>query len=163
MNTSSGESERLCKEPVSVWVLLLGIAALMGFVFFDGLKLMVDWWERPEYSHGYLIPLISVFLIWQKKDKLEQVPYEGSWAGIFIVMMGVMLFFLGELSTLYTIIQYSFLVVLIGVALAFMGWRAFKIIWVPLLILTFMIPLPQFLYTNLSAQLQLISSQFQYF
>jgi exosortase D (VPLPA-CTERM-specific) len=159
MKTSSPEPEVLWKEPVSVWALSLVISALMGFVFFDGLKLMVEWWERPEYSHGYIIPFIAAFLIWQKKDKLEQTQFQGSWAGVILVVVGVLLYFAGELSTLYTIIQYAFLIVTAGIALTFMGWRAFKIIWVPLLILAFMVPLPTFLYNNLSAQLQLISSE----
>ena len=159
MNAARTEPQLVWKGPASVWVVLLGVATLLGFVFFDGLKYMVTWWERPEYSHGYLIPLITAFLIWQKKDKLQNVQFEGSWAGILLTVFGVLIFFAGELSTLYTIIQYSFLIAVAGVALAFMGWRAFKIIWVPLLILAFMIPLPNFLYNNLSAQLQLISSQ----
>lgn len=159
MNSSKTEPQVVWKDPVNVWAMLLGMAALLGFIFFDGLKFMVMWWERPEYSHGYLIPFISAFLIWQSRDKLELMQYEGSWAGMLIVLAGVLTYFAGELSTLYTIIQYSFLMVVIGAALAFMGWKAFKIIWVPLLILAFMIPLPNFLYNNLSAQLQLISSQ----
>lgn len=159
MNVLKMETKMIWKNSPNIWIMLLGIAALMGFVFFDGLKLMVLWWERPEYSHGYLIPLISAFLIWQKKDELELVPYEGSWTGFVIVLMGLLLYFAGELSTLYTIIQYSFLVVVMGAVLTLMGWKAFKIIWVPLLILAFMIPLPNFLYNNLSAQLQLISSE----
>jgi exosortase D (VPLPA-CTERM-specific) len=56
-------------------------------------------------------------------------------------------------------VQYAFLITLYGVLLSLMGWRAFRIILVPLLILIFMIPLPNFLYNNLSAQLQLVSSQ----
>lgn len=141
-------------------VIILGLSLIaIGFIFYGGLRQMVFFWGREEYSHGYIIPFIVAFLIWQKKDKLEQIPYEGSWIGVVVLLLGVTLYFMGELSALYTIIQYAFLIVLIGVTLAFMGPRAFKIIWVPLLMLAFMIPLPQFLYNNLSAQLQLISSQ----
>lgn len=144
--------------PLALVTLGLALVAI-GIIFYDGLRQMVFFWGREEYSYSYLIPFIAVFLLWQKKDKLELEPYEGSWIGIFILATGVLLYFAGELSALYTIIQYSFLVVIIGVVLVFMGWRAFKIIWVPLLVLAFMIPLPQFLFNNLSAQLQLISSQ----
>ena len=61
-----------------------------------------------------------------------------------LVVIGVGLSFLGDLSTLYIVVQYAFLVVLAGLALTFMGWRGFKEIWVPLLLLAFMIPLPTF-------------------
>jgi len=69
------------------------------------------------------------------------------------------LYLAGELSALYVIVQYSFLVVLAGLILALLGWRAFKIIWAPLVILLFMIPLPNFIYQGLSGQAQLISSK----
>jgi len=141
--------------------LLFGTAFIaLVVIYFDGLSLMVRWWEtREEYGHGYIIPFISAFLIWQKKDTLETIDFNGSWLGVFILILGLFLFYLGELSAVYTIIQYAFLVALYGVFYAVMGYRAFKIIWVPLLILFFMIPLPNFLFFNLSSQLQLISSQ----
>ncbi len=159
MKTPYADAKEIWKEPVSLWILLLGTAALVGFVFSNGLKLMVEWWGRPEYSYGYLIPFITLFLIWQKKDQLERTPFDGSWAGVSVVAVGLLLFFAGELSTLYNVIQYSFLVVAIGIVLATLGWNAFKIIWVPLTILVFMIPLPNFLFFNLTQQLQLISSE----
>ncbi|MHB8257933.1 MAG: VPLPA-CTERM-specific exosortase XrtD [Acidiferrobacterales bacterium] len=158
MKNSSTEITGVWKESLSVWLFLLGMAALIGFIFSSGLTLMVRWWHQPAYSYGYLIPFITLFLIWQKKDQLERIPFDGSWWGIIVVAMGVLLFLAGELSTLLNVIQYAFLVVTVGVVLATLGWRAFKVVWVPLTILVFMIPLPNFLFFNLTQQLQLISS-----
>ncbi|HED12059.1 MAG TPA: VPLPA-CTERM-specific exosortase XrtD [Gammaproteobacteria bacterium] len=128
-------------------------------MFYDSLDLMVQWWSQDEYSHGYLIPAIVIFLIWQKKDGLEKIPFRGSWVGLLLVVLGILFYYIGELGTVYTIIQYAFLVSLAGLVLAFTGWEAFKKIAIPLIILMFMIPLPAFIYNNLSAQLQLTSSQ----
>ena len=160
MNTSGTETPDVWKESVSMWLFLLGIAALVGFIFANGLTHMVEWWTHPAYSYGYLIPLITLFLIWQKKDQLERISFTGSWWGIVVVAFGVLLFFAGELSTLYNVIQYAFLVATFGIVLAALGWKAFKVVWVPLTILVFMIPLPNFLFFNLTQQLQLISSEF---
>lgn len=148
------------KEDRNIWILLaLALVALI-VVYFDGLQFMVEWWtEREEYGHGYIIPFITLFLIWQKSDELEKMEYSSSWIGVAVFAIGLFLFYLGELSSIYTIIQYSFLIALYGVVLALLGWRAFKIIFVPLLILLFMIPLPNFIFNNLSSQLQLISSE----
>ncbi|MHB8533833.1 MAG: VPLPA-CTERM-specific exosortase XrtD [Sulfuricaulis sp.] len=159
MTPSSAETQAVWKEPFRVWLVLLVIAALMGFAFYDGLKVTVEAWSQPEYSHGYLIPFIVIFLIWQRKDRLEQVPFVGSWIGILVMVLGVLLLFAGKLSTHYSIIEYSFVIVLMGIVLAMMGWRAFKIIWAPLIMLLFMFPIPVFLFATLSTQLQLISSQ----
>ena len=79
--------------------------------------------------------------------------------GVLTVLLAIGAFFLGELSTIYTLIEYAFIVVLIGLVLSFAGLKAFRVILVPLIILFFMVPLPNFLYNNLSAELQLISSR----
>lgn len=142
------------------WATIASTAALLIFIFFSGIKRMIQTWiEFDEYSYAYFIPVITVFLIWQKKDLLEKNPFTGSWIGFIIVCLGIGMFILGELSTLYIVIQYTFLVVIFGLALSLMGWRDYKLIVVPLVLLIFMVPLPNFLYQNLSSQLQLISSQ----
>jgi len=133
--------------------------AIVIAAFHTGLSLMVQKWESaPEYSHGFLIPLISLFLIWQRRDELRKMEFKGSWAGVSILLAGLVLFVLGDLSTITTIVQYAFVIVLFGLTLASMGRRPFKLLLVPLVLLLFMVPLPNFFYNNLSSQLQLLSS-----
>jgi exosortase D (VPLPA-CTERM-specific) len=74
-------------------------------------------------------------------------------------MAGLAGYVLGELSTIYTIIQYSFLLTLFGVLVTTMGWSGFRLIWIPFAYLIFMVPLPEFLRVALSGELQLISSE----
>jgi len=146
--------------PLQVWAVAFCAAALACVLAFDGVKLMLETWaSAEEYGYGFFIPAVILFLIWQKRDQLERLPFEGSWVGVVLVLLGLGLMLLGELSTLYVVIQYSFLVVLFGLVLAFVGWPAFKIIWIPLVLLIFAIPLPNFLYQGLSAAMQLLSSQ----
>ncbi len=142
-----------------MWVILAAALGLLGIIFYEGLSATVRAWGQEEYSHGYMIPLVVAFLIWQKKDQLEKVRFSDSWIGAVIVLLGVGLYFVGELSTLYIIIQYAFLVTLFGVAFCMVGWEGMRKIWIPLLFLIFMIPLPSFLFNNLSSLLQLISSE----
>ena len=140
-----------------ITLFLLGIPLIT--LFYDGLQHMVGYWNnREEYSHGILIPFIVIFLIWQKKDRIEKLSYKNSWLGFVVVIAGVALLFMGKLSTLYTIMEYSFVMVLTGLALAMMGWRTLKVIIAPISMLLLMIPLPNFILNNLSAELQLISS-----
>jgi exosortase D (VPLPA-CTERM-specific) len=151
---------------VPVWRLTLGpiaaaaaVSVLSLWLFWDGLALMGNWWlTNPEYSHCLLIPPIAAFLIWQQKDRLEQLPFLGSWWGVALVLLGGALLVLGQLGTIYTVVQYAYLVTLYGLVLSFTGSRVFRILLVPMFILLFMIPLPQFFLFNLSAKLQLLSS-----
>jgi exosortase D (VPLPA-CTERM-specific) len=96
--------------------------------------------------------------VWQQRDRLEQVDFRGSWWGIAWVLFGGFLLLLGQLSTVYTVVQYAYLVTLYGLVLAFTGPRAFRLLAMPLLVLVFMVPLPQFVLANLSTKLQLLSS-----
>jgi exosortase D (VPLPA-CTERM-specific) len=134
--------------------------AMSIWLFWDGLVRMWDWWlELPEYSHAILIPPIAVFLIWQRKDRLERMTFSGSWWGVSLVLLGGFMLFIGELGTVYTLIQYAYFVTLFGLVLALSGTAAFRVVLAPLLILLLSIPLPQFLLANLSTKLQLLSSE----
>lgn len=141
-----------------LWGLLLVSLGLIAFIYRDGLALMAKWWEREEYSHGYMIPLVALFLLWQRINELPQKTKAGSWYGFVLAAAGLFAFFLGELSALYTVIQYGFLLSLVGITLAFFGTASMRMTWAAFAYLIFMIPLPNFLYNNLSSQLQLWSS-----
>ena len=159
MPGNNNEAQPLWRMSLLSWGLVLGAGIGITALFFEAVSLMVLWWEKDEYSHGYMIPPIVAFLIWQKKNLLEQVKFSGSWAGVVFLAFGLFLFYAGQLNAPYIVIQYGFLITLAGLLLAFMGWQAFRFIWVPLLILAFMVPLPNIIYRNLSAALQLISSE----
>lgn len=151
---------RIWKTKPVLWGLFFVVSLIVVAIFREGLSHMVATWEsREEYSHGFLIPFISLFLIWQKKDQIERMPFLGSWYGFSLVIVGILFFIAGNLSALYIVIQYAFLLVVAGLMWSFMGWKGLKLIWVPLLMLLFMIPFPDFFLNNLSAQLQLLSSQ----
>ena len=133
--------------------------ALLGVISYDGLVEMAKFWEKDEYSHGYMIPLVAAFLAWQKRETLAEVARPGSWLAIAVLLASLFLWLLGEISAIYTLIQYAFIGGILGVTMAFVGFSGIKVIWAAIAYLIFMIPLPQFLYANLSQELQLISSQ----
>lgn len=148
------------KEPPTLLASLLILLALIAFTFFEGIAELLRVWEvKEEYSYGYLIPFITLFLLWQKTESLRSIAYTGSWAGPVVILAAICLFVIGDLATLYLVTQLSMLLVIAGIALALTGWQGFRIIWVPLLLLAFMVPLPQFFLTEISNQLQLLSSQ----
>ena len=148
------------RQPLLVWLVLAAAAGLLYAAFHVGLHGMVRvWGDLEEYSFGYMVPAITAFLIWQRKDQLERLPFDGTWLGPTAVVAGTFVLMLANLSTITVLEQYAFLLTLFGVALALMGRTAFRIILVPLCILVFMIPLPFFMINQLSEVLQLVSSE----
>jgi exosortase D (VPLPA-CTERM-specific) len=146
-------------NPIAL-VFLVCAAVLAAVPFWEDLGALFDIWNiRPEYSHGILIPPIAAFLVWRERGWLSTTRFTGSWIGVGIASCGLLLWGVGKLSTISTIVQYAFLIVLYGLVLALTGWAVFKRLWMPLLVLIFMVPLPAFFYSSLSLQLQLISSE----
>lgn len=160
MQTMPGQQNAsLWRVSIFGWTGVFVALFLISFLFYDGIRFLLDQWNLPEYSYGYLIPLISIFLVWQRKDRLAELPFDGSWMGFMVVLIGLGLFMMGSLGSVYAIIQYAMLVVIVGLVLAFSGKKAFRLMVPAMVMLLFMIPLPGFLYHELSGQLQLISSR----
>ncbi len=148
------------RQPNVFWFICIALLAALTIPFYEPIRYMVfRWIHVEEYSHGLFIPFISAFLIWQQKNELAECDFNGSWLGVLLVGFGFLTCMVGELATLYVIIQYGILLIIMGIALSFSGVQAFRRLWLPLAILILMIPLPNFLYNNLSAKLQLLSSQ----
>ena len=148
------------KVPVAQWVIVAFVGAALIAAFLPGLRFMVSNWEQvEEYSYGYFIPIISAFLIWQKSDELRKHELHGAWSGMALVLLAIALGAVSQLSAVRVIGQYGFVIALFGLSVCFIGWKGTRIIAVPLAVLFFMIPLPQFLLRELSQSLQLISSQ----
>jgi exosortase D (VPLPA-CTERM-specific) len=117
------------------------------------------WGSQEEYGYAYFLPFISIYLIWQRRNRLIEAEFQPSWLGVAIVVVAGILFFMGEISTTFTLVQYALVLAVIGLAYAILGWSAFMIVAGPLLLLFFIVPLPPFIYNNLSGKLQLISSE----
>jgi exosortase D (VPLPA-CTERM-specific) len=140
----------------AVMVFTLGVAIVP---FARVLNQLVGMWESaPEYSHCMLIPVISAFLIFRERAVLARMRFKGSWAGVAVLLAGAGLWGVAELSTIWVIEQYAFVVVIYGLTLALVGPEAFRRLWMAMLILLFTIPLPIFFSNSLSLHLELISS-----
>ena len=137
-------------------VLVIG---LLAYMYADSLVFLFSHWIGSEdYSHGIFVPLISAFLVWQVRQRVEQVNRENSWWGVALIAMGLLLFVIGEFSTIYVMLHFSLWMVLVGLVIALIGTRGTKTIGFPLCYLLTAIPLPVFFYASLSSQLQLWSS-----
>lgn len=135
------------------------VTAVLGHMYGDSLAYMVGLWANSEdYSHGFFVPVISLFLIWQARHRIAASEVTYSWWGLVIIAVGLGLYWIGELATLYIVLHVSLWLVLVGLVVSLIGIRGARSIGFPLFYLLACIPLPVFLYANLASQLQLISS-----
>jgi exosortase D (VPLPA-CTERM-specific) len=152
------------RPAINVWLYVCVAVAIGAVVAAGAMQTGIDhmintWLHREEYSHALMIPVISLYLLWQQRAALARLEFQSSWLGVSIILFGALLQFAGVLAAVDTIQQYGLLLAIYGLVVALIGVRATVNLWAPLLLLALMIPLPEFLLQNFSAQLQLISSQ----
>jgi len=92
-------------------VLLVGLPGLLYWPIL--VKLVADWWDDPNYSHGFLVPVFSAYLVWQRRAALTAEVPRGSWrAGLPVLLVGLALLVLGEVGAERFLAASSLVVVL---------------------------------------------------
>lgn len=143
-----------------LWAFFAVTAVLIAYPFMETINDMIYRWDtKEEYGYGYIIPFITLFLIWQRKELLARQPFKPTYAAVPLLLISGMLYFMGAVSTTHTLSQYALVFTILSLAYGVLGWQSFKIVAIPIALLFFMVPLPPFIYNNLSGQLQLISSE----
>ncbi len=124
------------------YILLMFIAAI-GLFYYNTLNWLVGSWINNEYySHGFLVPVISGYIIWNMRKELAATEKKQSQAGLAIFAGGILLQGIGVLWTIRFLSGISLLVTISGVILYLFGWEFIKKIRFPLLFLSLMLPLP---------------------
>lgn len=143
----------------TIWLFVAFTAAF--FVFWNGLVSLGNAWIVPEYSHGPLIPVLSSYLFLRqlREEGVPTTPPKGRWIGFLVVGAGLLIGLIGDIARIPDITTYGMLVWLYGMLLVTFGFNNGWIYWPPVLHLIYMLPLPNFIYWQVSIQLQFISSE----
>ena len=124
----------------------------------DWVRLIPRWWSDPNYTHGFFIPLFSLYFIWEKWDEIIATPAKPSLLGLPVVLLGLGV----KLATLFYdslfISCCSMIVVLAGVILLTLGVRMFRVVAAPVFFLLLMMPLPLPIYERISLPLQRLAA-----
>jgi exosortase D (VPLPA-CTERM-specific) len=142
------------------WVLGT-IATLLAVVAFRGplVELVWRWNTQEEYSHGYLIPLVTAWLLWGRRDVLTDSIARPAWSGAALIALATFVHVIGQLSAILIFSQLAFVIALLGIILAAGGFPLLRASLAPVAFLIFAIPLPSFINAGLSLELQLMSSR----
>lgn len=115
-------------------------------------------WGNEDYSHCYLVPVIFLYLLWASRHALLASMGGSQLPGLLVLILGMMVFLMGRLGSMETLVYGSMWISLAGLALVLLGHKAVKNLVFPYLILIFAVPLPPFLNNQLSFKLRLWSS-----
>lgn len=139
-----------------------GVAALaisISFLYKDILFALVqDWWRDPDFSHGFVVPLVSAYLIWQRRQTVEHLPLKPSWWGLVVIAGAICILLLGILGAELFLSRSSFIFLLAGMVIFFLGWAQFCALIFPWVFLFLMVPIPTILMNQITLPLQFLAS-----
>lgn len=146
---------------LGAWLVLIGI---LGWAYSHTIsRLILAWWEQPDYGHGFFVPVFAVALLWVRRKMVDPMPSGCTWwamafFGLWFVMR------LASAHWAYNVVDsLSILPCLVGLTLFVGGWRALQWAWPSITFLIFMIPLPGFLAVKLRYPLQQLGTSVSVF
>jgi exosortase len=143
------------------WVPWMLLCALMVVLYAHiGVKLVRDWYDFPDSSHGFLIPFFAAFLLWDKRDELRAAPLTPSWTGLWLVVLGLFELLVGVFGADLFLQRTSFVVLVIGLVWTLLGKAMLGRIKFVLFVLLLAIPLPTIVLNQITFPLQLLASSY---
>ncbi len=149
---------RLRSLPTHVWVILSVLVLAVFWTYWPALGIIAQKWSAAHYSHGWLVPFFSLFLLWHRRQYLATVDWKPNWWGLAFIAVAVALrltdgfFFVRWFDTL------SLLPCLAGLCLLLGGWTALRWAWPAIAFLFFMLPLPYSVETAWAYRLRLTAT-----
>ena len=123
------------------------------------IDLVMDWYNDANYSHGFLIPIVSGYLLYRKRSKLADSVGSVDAVGLWLIAAGMVLFVLANGAAEYFTIRFSMIVTLFGLVYYLFGRRTVRCCWFELAFLVFMIPIPYVIYYAAAFPMQLMASK----
>ena len=157
-------SAKSTPSPLNIGGIMCFVVLVLGSlpIFWIGLASLAEAWATPEYSHGPLIPLISLYLFLRELRRAPQALAGDRvirWPGLAVIAVAMTLAVLGNMARIPDIVTYAMIFWIGGVVLVVFGWQRGIRHQLPVLHLIFMLPLPQFLHWKLTIFLQWVSSE----
>lgn len=136
---------------------LLLVLPLLVVMYFRIIPDMVQVWSHDEnYSHGFLVPVIAGYFLWQRWPDLKNREVKPDGIGLAIIVAGVLQLLGGWFGIEYFTMRSSLIVLLAGMTLLWFGREVFKTLALPLGYLIFMVPIPYIIYDMAAFPLKLL-------
>lgn len=118
-----------------------------------------QWWNDPNFSHGFFVPLFSAFVLWQNRGQLMRIPLRPSWSGLLLLAFAMCVLIVGQMGAELFLARSSLLLTLAGLVVLFLGWSFFWATFFPWAFLILMIPIPSIIFNQITFPLQLLASK----
>lgn len=147
------------REELLPWEILLLVSAGLVWGYWNSLVSVARRWEDPLYSHGYLVPVFALVLLWMRKKPIQMASAGESWAGLGLLSAGLAMRLVATHFALITPEMVSFLPSLAGVFLLVGGWSLLRWAGPAIAFLIFMYPLPMAVKEKILLPLQYLATE----
>jgi exosortase len=142
------------------WIPIAWFGALLMACYFPVLRaLALQWSEDADMSHGFFVPVVAAFIVWQRREEILAIKPKPDWRGLALVVWGGLQLWLGALAAELFVTRTSFVVTLIGVVWLLCGAPILRKLAFPLFLCFFMVPIPAVIYSSITFPLQLLASR----
>jgi exosortase len=122
-------------------------------------KLVYDWGADENYSHGFLIVPLAIYLAWERRSRLSALGSQPSGWGLAIVAGSLAVLLAGLLGAELFLSRVAMIGTVVGAIVFVLGWRHLKVLLFPVAVLLLMIPIPTILFNQIVFPLQLLASR----
>jgi exosortase len=123
------------------------------------LRLAAQWMRDEDMGHGFFVPLIAGYIVWQRRDELLQAKASPNAWGLVVIAWGAAQLYIATLGAELFLARTAFIISLAGVVLFLGGTRVLRLTAFPLFLLFFMVPIPAIVYNQVTFKLQLLASR----
>jgi len=147
------------KYLTSIYSQLLLLSISFSIIFYHTFVQMVKQWSQDDnYSHGFLVPFIAGYMIWQKREELAELKISYNNWGLILIVAGMLIYLLGNVGAELFTMRFAIVVSIFGLTVYLTGWPISRRIAVPIFYLVFMIPVPAIIWNKLAFPLQLFAA-----
>ena len=122
-------------------------------------KMIQDWSIDDNFSHGFMIPFISGYLIWQQRKRLSDTLVNPSNWGIILIATSLLFFFIAYIGAEQFTMRFSMILLILSISVYFAGWKFTKAIFPPVAYLIFMIPIPAIIWNKIAFPLKIFATK----
>lgn len=142
------------------WLQLSLLLVVLAALYYRVFGALIDQWIRdPNYSHGFLVPLFSGWVVWKNSKSILQTPRSPHWGGLVVSLFSMVILCLGVLGAENFLARTSFLFLIAGLIVYFFGWASFRAVLFPWAVLFLAIPIPVIVLNKIAFPLQFLASR----
>jgi exosortase len=147
--------QQWCQLGLHNYVKILIIGTLFCYLFHNEIDTIVRGWLTSNWSHGFLIPLFSLYFIHQRKEEIfrsaQNDEFKPNYIGLFFLICGILFYPFNIVQLQYGYLKPIGMIATLGAIVLFLGgWRLVKYTWLPIAFLIFAVPLPHRYYVSLT-------------